>query len=375
MKMTWTLARYMAGASLMNILVMLGILLGIIYLFDTVELIRRASKSSDVPLSLVLQMGFLKLPEVAQILFPFAVLFSAIYTFWQFNRRSELVVLRAAGFSVWQFLAPVLLVAATAGFLHVGVFNPIGSLFIGKYEQLEAEVLGRDDNQIALFRGGLWLRQNADGTLIDDVSELEDGYVIMHARKIEQPSWKLQNVTVFYFGRDDLFLMRVDSQYARLEEGRWVFEAPRFYTQDGQRRVRDQFALPTALTRADIEESFSSPQSMSFWQLPGHIQTLEETGFDASRLHVYYHNLLSQPLLFIAMVLLAASVSMRPPRVRGGIILLASGVFTGFVVFFMSSYLQALGSTQQLPPVLAAWSPAMICTLLGLTAILNLEDG
>jgi len=55
--------------------------------------------------------------------------------------------------------------------------------------------------------------------------------------------------------------------------------------------------------------------------------------------------------------------------------LFAMGVFTGFVVFFISSYLQALGSSNQIPPILAAWSPAIVCFLYGLTAMINLEDG
>jgi lipopolysaccharide export system permease protein len=114
---------------------------------------------------------------------------------------------------------------------------------------------------------------------------------------------------------------------------------------------------------------------MSFWNLPGHIQTLESTGFETSRLRVHYHNLLSQPLFLAAMVLLAATVAMRPPRNGGTLILFAAGIFIGFLVFFMSSYLQALGYSSQIPPILSAWSPAIICFLLGLSMIIHLEDG
>ena len=76
MTLALTLSRYLAKSYFLNMVFLLLALFGIIYLFDTVELIRRASKSDDVPLSLVLQMGLLKLPEVGQLLFPFAVLFA-----------------------------------------------------------------------------------------------------------------------------------------------------------------------------------------------------------------------------------------------------------------------------------------------------------
>jgi lipopolysaccharide export system permease protein len=55
--------------------------------------------------------------------------------------------------------------------------------------------------------------------------------------------------------------------------------------------------------------------------------------------------------------------------------LVVGGVLVGFFVFFMSSYLQALGASQQIPPILAAWAPSLVCGLLGLSAIMTLEDG
>lgn len=368
MNLSRTLSRYLAWTYFINMLLLLAALLAVVYLFDTVELIRRASKVEDVPLMLVLQMGLLKLPEVGQILFPFAILFSAMYTFWQLNRRYELVVVRAAGFSIWQFLAPVLGVAILTGIVQVGILNPVGALLIGKFEQLESTYLSRQKNQIAVFREGLWLRQ-------ETADSPDNGYLILHAEKVTQPDWVLQNVSVLFFDEADSFLRRVDSPSATLEKGRWLLEGAVLHDVEGLVSKKDQYVLQTHLTAQDIEESFSSPQTLSFWRLPGHIRTLEETGFDAVRLRVHYHNLMAQPLLFAAMVLLAATVAMRPPRNRGAFGLLSIGIFMGFLVFFMSSFLQALGASQQIPVLLAAWAPALISLLLGLSVLMSLEDG
>lgn len=367
MKLTPTLSRYLARTYLVNMIFLFLALLAVVYLFDTVELLRRASKRTDVPLSLILQMALLKLPEVGQLLLPFAILFSAMFTFWQLTRRYELIVARAAGFSVWQFLAPVVAVALTVGFLQMTVINPLGALLVGRFKQLENIYLDRQESQIAVFKEGLWLRQKG---------EEEKSYVILHAEKITKPGWVLKNLTVLYFDEQDSFLKRLDAREARLEPGRWLFEEAMLYTPQNKNGAREKaYTLPTDLTVADIEESFSSPETMSFWRLPGHIRTLEETGFDASRLKVHYQSLLAQPLMLAAMVLLGAIVSMRPPRARRAFAILTFGVFIGFFVFFMSSFLQALGASQQIPVALAAWAPALVCLLMGLGVTMNLEDG
>ncbi len=370
MRLSATLSKYLAKTYFFNMLLLLFGLLAVIYLFDTVELIRRASKHDGVPLTLVLQMGLLKLPEVGQLLFPFAILFSAMFTFWQLTRRSELVVVRSAGFSVWQFLAPIVGVAVVVGVFQVAVINPIGAVFVTKFEQLENTYLTREQNQIAIFKEGLWLRQN-----VNEDENQKDGYLILHAAKVAQKDWILRDVTVLSFSGQDDFLARIDAKTARLEPGRWVFEDLVMHKPQEKDRALEKIALSTKLTIEDIEESFASPETMSFWGLPGYIKTLEQTGFDATRLKIHYHSLLSQPLMFIAMVLLAATVSMRPPRQSGGFMMVSIGVFIGFFVFFMSSFLQALGASGQIPVILAAWSPALICFLLGASVMLNLEDG
>jgi lipopolysaccharide export system permease protein len=211
MKISPTLSRYLARTYLINTLFLLLALLGVIYLFDTVELMRRAGKIGEVPLPVILQMGLLKLPEVGQMLLPFAILFGAMFTFWQMTRRYELIVVRAAGYSCWQFLTPIIGVALTIGILHITVINPLSALLLGRFQQMENTYLTRQDNQIALFKEGLWLRQ---GT--------ESGYVILHAAKIEQPSWKLKNVMALFFSNDDRFLKRLDAGMAIARGGRVV---------------------------------------------------------------------------------------------------------------------------------------------------------
>ncbi len=366
MKFTPTLSLYIARLYAANFAMIGGILLGIVYLFDTVELLRRASKRDDVGLSLVLEMGLYKLPEVGQIILPFAILFSAMFTFWLLARRQELVIIRAAGFSVWQFLAPVMGVAAFIGILQFSTINPVGAILLSRYETLESDRLSAEKNLVTMFDKGMWLRQ---------MEPDKQGYVILHARRISLPAWEMKDVMVLFFGPDDEFHQRIDAKTAILADGQWVFHDALVHQPQKLVEGHPSLALPTNLTTRDIEESFSSPMAHSFWRLPGYIKTLRETGFDTTTLSIHFHALLAQPALFLAMVLLGAMVALRPPRSQRTFMLIISGVMIGFLVFFMSSFLQALGATRQIPVLLAAWSPAIVTLLLGLAVMLNLEDG
>ena len=359
-----TLSLYLARYYLFNFAIILLGLLGVIYLFDAVELLRRAANYSDVTLPMTLIMGLYKLPEVGQMIFPFAILFSAMMTFWQLTRSHELVIVRSAGLSVWRFIAPILIVAFSIGIVKVTMINPLGALMISKYENLESEYLDHGGSLVKLSDQGLWLRQENDG-----------GTAILHASKIKMPDWKLQNVMVFFFSPENEFLRRIDAKHSELKGGNWEFNEAVINAPKQKPEKIDFLTLATDLTIGELESSFSAPETISFWKFPTYIKVMEETGFNSTSLKIFFHGLLAQPLLFMSMILLAASVSLRSPRLNGTSVLIMSGVAIGFVVFFASSFLQALGGSGQIPIVVAAWFPAIISFILGIGALMSLEDG
>lgn len=360
-----TLSRYLAKLFAVNLIFMGAILLGVIYLFDMIELLRRASKFEDVPFGVLFEMGLLKVPDMSEVILPFAVLFSAIFTFWQLSKRQELVVLRSAGVSVWQFLSPIILIALIAGVLMVGVLNPLGATLYSRYTVMENKYLDRgQNNMVAVFDEGMWLRQ-----------ETREGYAFLHAGTIQLPEWRLEKVMVLFFRKDNQFDHRLDAQNASLKPGNWLFRETVLSLPGKPSQREASTTLPTSLTPKEIEESFSTPQSMGFWQIPSFVATLESAGFDSTRLRIHFQTLLAQPLLYIAMILLAASVALRPQRQGGTFLFVIGGILIGFFIFFFSSFLQALGASHQLPVFLAAWSPSMLSSLLGVAALLTLEDG
>jgi lipopolysaccharide export system permease protein len=114
---------------------------------------------------------------------------------------------------------------------------------------------------------------------------------------------------------------------------------------------------------------------MSFWSLPAFIATLENAGFSALRHRLHWYATMAVPFLLCAMVLVAASFSLRLTRRGGTGLMLAGGVAAGFLLYFLSDLIMALGLTGAVPAPLAAWAPAGVSALLGLAMLFRLEDG
>jgi lipopolysaccharide export system permease protein len=360
-----TVSGYIGRQFLLWVGAVFGTMLAIIFLLDFIELIRRAGGKTEAKIGLLLGMAALKLPNMAQEVLPFAILFGAMMAFWRLTRTNELVVARASGMSVWQFLAPAVLSAALIGVVSVTIFNPVAATLQASYESLDNRILRGVANRSALFPTGLWLRE----------SDATGNHVMLHADRASPDETTVEGVTFFFFSGADRFAARIDAKEARLERGKWrVFEGVRWHS-DGNSEPFKETTVPTQLTVEQIRDSFGTPETMSFWKLPGFIQLLEQSGFSTQRHRLRFNALLAKPFLLCAMVMIAATFSTRMQR-RGGVTLMVMmGVASGFLLYFLSDVVYALGLSTRIPVALAAWAPAGVCLLIGTSLLLHLEEG
>ena len=90
--MSTVLSFYIGRNFLKCFISVFAVFLSLIFLFDIIELLRRASTRDEGGISLVLKMSLLKLPFLGQQAFPFAVLFGSMIAFLRMTKNHELVV-------------------------------------------------------------------------------------------------------------------------------------------------------------------------------------------------------------------------------------------------------------------------------------------
>lgn len=358
-----TLFRYIVRRFAVWLVGILLLLVAVIVLAETIELLRRAAGHPELGFGLIVQMALLKTPATAQTVLPFAVLAAGMGAYWQLTRFHELVVARAAGVSVWQFLLPaagtVLIVAA----LRVAAFDPVAAAMSSKFDQLETSALG-GSGLVTASVNGLWLRQLDAGSSS-----------IIHARRLHPESRVLERVIILDFAPDDSLIQRIDAQTASLEEGRWRLTDAWVTAPNRASEFTASYQRGASLSFAEIMESFGSPRAVSFWELPRYVDLLEATGLPTQEHRLRYHRLLATPLLLVSMVVLSAAFALRPARKGGVTLLIATGALTGFLLYFLSDVVHALGLNGTIPIVLAAWTPGGIVGMAGVALLLHLEDG
>jgi lipopolysaccharide export system permease protein len=377
--MTNTLGRYFAGRFLISAVGVFASIFVLLVLVDYIEMVRKTSGLVSASAITVAQTSLYRVPQLLEKLMPFCVLIGAMTCYLALSRRLELVVARAAGVSAWQFISPALASAIILGTLATIAYNPMSANLRELSKRMEAELFGSAPG------GGI---QDASGFWLNQINS--DGQSIINAARSEQQGVRLTGLTVFRFrpmagdgrathqqGVDPKlqFEERIEAREASLEEGRWAFKSVRRYSLDKPPVDQDTYYLSTTLTPAQVRNSFSTPETVSFWQLPGYIRSSESSGFATAGYRLQYQKLIAQPFLLAAMVMLAASVSLRFFRMGGVQKMVLSGVGAGFLLYVLSKVTEDLSKAELMHPIAAAWLPVCVGGLTGFLALLYQEDG
>lgn len=358
-----TLALYFARQFALLAIAIFLFFFCLIFAITYLEFFTRSIRAESFDPLRVFVLTLFRVPSIAEEVLPFIILFGSIAAFILANRRLEVVIARAAGISAWQFLAPACIVGVIFGIAATALYNP-ASTFLRKWsDEISAEILSSAPADSE--RGGpVWLRQAADGreSIIGALQTFNGGL-------------SLSQVTVFVFGNGGVFEERIDASEAHYNPGAWELVGSTITSPESRPRRKASHILPTNLTRNQVREAFDNLESTSFWELPLLIKSARMAGLPSARYELRYNTLLSRPVVLLAMVLIAAIVSLRFSRSNELGKMILSGVGVGFVLYVVSKIAWDLGSGGIIPPPLAAWLPAIVTILMGATVLLHLEDG
>lgn len=365
-----TLNTYIAWHSIKWLGIAFLIIASVIMLVDFVELSRTVGDQAGVTVGELVTMTILKAPSIIEQTLPFIVLFGMMAALFQMNKRSELIIMRAAGLSAWRYLAPALLVTFIVGLLGAFVFNPLASDMNARFKALSSNAaLGQDTSAAIAGEREIWLRE---GSPESQTVIMAKSYV-NGERVLEDVTFYIYNVTPL--GQTE-FARRFDADRARLlPNGFWQLENVIENSDYIGTEKHTALSLPTRLTLDDFARGTGQAEIPSFWKLGEAIESAKQAGFSTRGLIIALHKLFALPLMLVAMTIVAATASMRLVRLGGVLRLMAIGGALGFSVFFFNNMLTAFGENGTLPAIFSAWVVPIFVLFCGLGYLCLREDG
>ncbi|HUK24239.1 MAG TPA: LPS export ABC transporter permease LptF [Terriglobales bacterium] len=297
---------------------------------------------------------------------PLSVLLAVLVTLGLMQRSNEVTAIKATGISVYRIVVPILVVAAIlAGglFLFEQFYLPHANK---RQDALRNEIKGKPA-QTYLNPDRKWIfGQHSD---------------IYYYQLFDSDRNEFGNLSVFQFNPHTFQLVRrVFAERANWDERlhRWV--CAQGWERDLQGPAIEEyrsFEVATFPTLSEpptyFKKEVKQSQEMNYEELRRYIHDLGQSGFDVVRLRVQLQKKLAYPLITLVMAVLAVPFALSSGR-RGAVAGVAVAVGVALAYTVVASLFEAMGNVNQLPPVLAAWSPDLIFGLLSGYLILKVPS-
>ncbi len=348
----------------------LGITFVFVVLLGLIDMVDELQDFPELPVWDVAEIVLLNIPHANYEILPLVMILASVALFVRLARSSEMVVVRASGLSGIRGIGAPVMMAALVGVVSITLFNPMVAASSKRYHDLVASYNEGGASILALSSEGLWLRQGS-----------ARGQTVIHAVSASADVSVLYDATFISFSPEGDPIRRISARRATLGIGQWELEdVKRWQLSDqinpeaGAERM-DFLAVPSALTREGIVDSFGKPEYIPIWDLPRFIAQLEAAGFSARRYAVWFQMELARPIFLMALVLIAAAFTLRHVRTTNTGVSVLIAIMLGFSLHYVRNFAQVLGENGQIPVILAAWAPPVASLMLALGIVLHMEDG
>lgn len=320
---------------------------------------------NKIPMSRVfVYLAFLT-PKLIYDTLPISVLVAVLVTFGILTKHNEVTAFKACGVSVHRLALPVILMSClfSAGlFAFDHYYVPEANR---KQDAIRNEIKGRPVQT--------WLRP--------DRKWIFGSGPRIYYYKYYDPENVMIGVSVYELDPKTFQLRKqISAERAQWQPSMhaWIFQNG--WSRDIRGIVETNFQKFQATTFPELDEppgyfkkEVKQDKQMNFHELERYIRDLQQSGFDTVRLRVQFHKKFSVPLFALIMAMISVPFGFLVGS-RGA--MAGIGVSLGIAIAYwgVGQLFEQIGNVNQLPPAIAAWSPAALFSLAGLYLLLRMPS-
>jgi LPS export ABC transporter permease LptG/LPS export ABC transporter permease LptF len=352
---------YVLSSFLFYFAVLLGSFVLLAHIFIFFELLSDIF-TRGIPMVRVFTYHFFLTPKLIYDSTPMSVLVAVLVTFGILSKNNEVTAMKACGVSLYRLSVPIII----ASMLISGALFAFDHYYIPHANRIQDAILNEIKGrpvQTYLRPDRKWIfgAVNPQSAILYYYKYFDSGQNLMvgiNVYELDPVSFRLKR--------------HISAESARWEASvrAWVFQNGWVRDFNGVRVTNFQQYQATTFPELTEPPSYflkevKQEKQLNFVELDHYIRELQQSGFDTVRLQVQFHKKFSVPLFALIMALLSIPFAFLTGS-RGA--MAGVGVSFGIAIAYwaLGRLFEEIGNINQLPPVMAAWSPDVVFALAGM---------
>ncbi|MDR3492270.1 MAG: LPS export ABC transporter permease LptG [Gammaproteobacteria bacterium] len=351
------LNRYIIKTVLLTTAVVILVMMALFFIINFLDELRDIG-TGDYGFSSAVIHVLLGLPNNLYQFFPMIALLGGVIGLGILASHQELVVMRAAGFSVLRIATANL----TAALVLIVIVTLAGEWIAPKAHQMAENQKQSAENggQAIQTAAGIWIHEGNNFLNINQVMGLHH----------------LKGVTRYEFDSQHHLLATYYVKSLDFESQQWLMrDAVKTTIANNQAHSEEitQGLWDLALNPQLLNVGLVEPAAMSLFQLNAYSRHLVENKLQATDFQFEFWKRIFQPLSTLVMILLALPFVFRSSRAvtMGWRVLL--GISIGFIFYILNAFAGQFSVVFQFSPLFAALFPTLLCAIVGVSLALRLR--
>jgi len=293
----------------------------------------------------------LQMPYEVYLFIPMASLLGCLIGLGIMANHRELIVMRAAGMSMWQMTLSVF----KAAMIVIVLMTLFGETLVPKMVRManDEKMQALNGGQSLRTSHGLWLRHQNNFIMVGTLL----------------PDNVLRQVSQFQFDAQHRMIFARELAEIKYESGQWhayQVEETLFHDSFTKTNHYQEMIWDVPLNPGFLRISNSEPDEMTLHELYQYVRIKKISHQNALNYQLTLWQRLIQPLTTLVMMLLAIPFIFGPLRSSTMGSKLLVGATVGFGFHIVNRFLGSVSQVYQWPPELAAFGPTLLFALLGM---------
>jgi lipopolysaccharide export system permease protein len=306
-------------------------------------------------------LSFLNAPIMLFEIFPFIILLSTQFLYFDLFQKDELNLLKKSGLSNLKIIKIIFLTSLIIGIFNVFIFYNVASFFKFHYSNIKNN-FSNDNKYLAMvLDSGLWIKDQTDNEIfIIKSSQIKNDYLI--------------DTKIYKFNKNFELLDIIQSKEINIKNLEWLIYNPIITSNNLSKEIESVIKLKTNFNENMINNYFSNISTHGLIKLFSIKKNFENLGYSTSEIQNFILQLLTTPLLYGILTLLSSIIMLNFVKNRTLLFNVVLGISLSVIIYYIRFIFSSLGNSGVIPLSLSVFFPMIVILLLTIIGLITINE-
>jgi lipopolysaccharide export system permease protein len=294
-------------------------------------------------------------------IFPFILLLTTQFLFYDLFRYDELNLLKANGLNNISIIKIIFLLSILIGLFNIIFFYNFASNLKFEYSNLKNR-LSDDNKYLAMVtKSGLWIKD-----------EIGDKKMIIKSNLINENF--IFKTIINEFDKNFNLIRVIQSEKIDITKNLWIVYNPVITKNNITIKNNEKLTIKTNFNYDKISKIFSNISTLDLYKLLNLKKDYEKLGYSSDEITIHLYKLFAIPLIYGILVVMASIIMLNISRGKSIILYTTTGFLISIIIYYFMFFFSSLGENGKIPLELSIFFPILILLILCSIGLVNINE-